>query len=90
LTNASALNETFLRRQMSGGPASKTFANLVGLELRPRMLRDTKELWKLIDSKLGMEKRDWVWSHPDFCPSADDLTDPDKYLESLELNNSTD
>lgn len=90
LANASALNETFLRRQISGGPASKTFAKLVGLELRPRMLRDTQELWNLIDSRLGMEKRDWIWSHPDFCPSADDLQDPEKYLETLKNSEASD
>lgn len=35
-----ALSETLRRRRASGGPAEQTFATLVGLELRPRKLRE--------------------------------------------------
>ena len=40
LPGADALRETLRRRRASGGPAEQTFATLVGLELRPRRLRD--------------------------------------------------
>ena len=40
LPGHSALAETMRRRRASGGPAEQTFATLVGLELRPRRLRD--------------------------------------------------
>src|SRR5918998_1848165 len=40
LPGHSALAETIRRRRASGGPAEQTFATLVGLELRPRRLRD--------------------------------------------------
>src|SRR6478735_620589 len=45
LPSASALRETLRRRRASGGPAEQTFATLVGLELRPRRLRDAAALW---------------------------------------------
>src|SRR3954451_16662466 len=40
LPGHSALTETIRRRRASGGPAEQTFATLVGLQLRPRRLRD--------------------------------------------------
>src|SRR6476646_3414733 len=40
LTHADALAEAIRRRRATGGPAERTFATLVGLELRPRRLPD--------------------------------------------------
>ncbi|MET0863106.1 MAG: zinc-dependent metalloprotease, partial [Nakamurella sp.] len=40
LPGAAALRETLRRRRATGGPAEQTFATLVGLELRPRRLRE--------------------------------------------------
>ena len=45
LVHAAALAEAIRRRRASGGPAERTFATLVGLELRPRMLREAAALW---------------------------------------------
>src|ERR1700758_120857 len=40
IPGAAALGETLRRRRATGGPAEQTFATLVGLELRPRKLRE--------------------------------------------------
>src|SRR3954452_12597084 len=45
------LNETMRRRRAAGGPAEQTFAALVGLELRPRRLRDASALWALLEHR---------------------------------------
>ena len=45
LPGHSALAETMRRRRATGGPAEQTFATLVGLELRPRRLRDAATVW---------------------------------------------
>ena len=58
------------------GPRRQTFAALVGLELRPRRLRDASALWGSLRSRQGQEVRDAVWSHPDLLPTAADLDDP--------------
>jgi len=76
LTGAAALAETFRRRRAAGGPAEQTFATLVGLELRPRRLREAATLWATLAEHRGAEGRDAVWSHPDLIPSAEDLDDP--------------
>ncbi len=76
LPSAAALRETLRRRRATGGPAEATFASLVGLELRPRRLRDAAALWGATSAERGVDGRDAVWAHPDLLPTADDLDDP--------------
>lgn len=76
MPNAAKLQETVRRRRAAGGPAEETFAALVGLELRPRRLRDASTLWGSLRTRQGTEGRDGVWMHPDLLPTAADLDDP--------------
>jgi putative hydrolase len=80
LPHAGALGEA-VRRRRAGGPASKTFSGLVGLELRPRRLKDAKNLWAALENAGGQEFRDAPWSHPDIAPTGADLDDPLGYVE---------
>lgn len=80
LPAASALAETVRRRRATGGPAERTFATLVGLELRPRRLREAAALWRALKDARGIEGRDAVWSHPDLMPTAEDLDDPTSFV----------
>lgn len=73
---AESLRETVRRRRAAGGPAEQTFASLVGLELRPRRLRDATHLWAALRDRKSPEARDAVWAHPDLLPDATDLDDP--------------
>jgi putative hydrolase len=73
---AAALAETVRRARATGGPAEATFATLVGLELRPRRMRDAANLWAALRNARGTEGRDAVWSHPDLIPTSADLDDP--------------
>jgi putative hydrolase len=81
LPSASALRETVRRRRASGGPAESTFATLVGLELRPRRLREAAQLWVALAKAQGADGRDAVWNHPDLLPDTDDLDDVDDFVE---------
>lgn len=76
MPQASALREAVRRRRATGGPAEATFATLVGLELRPRRLRDASTLWGALRATEGAAARDAVWAHPDLLPTAADLDDP--------------
>lgn len=76
LKHDAALRETVRRRRASGGPAEQTFASLVGLELRPRRLREAATLWQAVTAARGAAGRDALWGHPDLLPSAADLDDP--------------
>jgi len=80
---ASRLQEAVRRRRAAGGPAEETFAALVGLELRPRRLRDASTLWGSLRSRQGIEARDAVWLHPDLLPGSDDLDDPLGFREDV-------
>ena len=82
LVHAAALAEAIRRRRASGGPAERTFATLVGLELRPRMLREATALWAGLAQARGTEGRDALWSHPDLLPTAEDLADPDAFVRA--------
>jgi putative hydrolase len=86
LPSASALRETIRRRRAAGGPAEATFASLVGLELRPRRLREAAALWRQLAEQRGIEGRDAIWEHPDLLPDADDLDDPSGYLHRTEID----
>ncbi|HEY0902945.1 MAG TPA: zinc-dependent metalloprotease [Marmoricola sp.] len=80
---AAKLQEAIRRRRAAGGPAEETFAALVGLELRPRRLRDASALWGSLRSRHGHEARDAVWAHPDLLPTPEDLDDPLGFREDL-------
>jgi putative hydrolase len=82
LPNAVALGEAFRRRRAAGGPAEQTFAALVGLELRPRRLREATALWAALTEHRGIAGRDAIWGHPDLLPSADDFADPEAYARA--------
>ena len=76
LPSAPALRETVRRARATGGPAEQTFATLVGLELRPRRLREAATLWGELLATRGMDGRDAIWEHAELLPTADDLDDP--------------
>jgi putative hydrolase len=81
MPQAQALREAIRRRRAAGGPAEATFATLVGLELRPRRLRDASTLWGALRAAEGASARDAVWAHPDLLPTAADLDDPLAFAE---------
>jgi putative hydrolase len=80
LTHADALAEAIRRRRATGGPAERTFATLVGLELRPRRLREAAAIWQGLTDARGIDGRDALWAHPDLLPAADDLENPDTFV----------
>ena len=90
LPSAGALREMIRRRRASGGPAEHTFASLVGLELRPRRLRDAAALWAHLTEERGIEGRDAVWEHPDLLPTSEDLDDPQGFSKRRQLLEAAD
>jgi putative hydrolase len=80
LPQADALAEAIRRRRATGGPAERTFATLVGLELRPRRLREAAAIWHGLTAERGITGRDGIWAHPDLLPTADDFDDPDGFV----------
>jgi putative hydrolase len=86
LTHADALAAAIRRRRATGGPAERTFATLVGLELRPRRLREAAVIWLGLTEARGIDGRDALWGHPDLLPVADDLENPDAFVHPTELD----
>jgi putative hydrolase len=79
LPHASALQETIRRRRAAGGPAEHTFASLVGLELRPRRLREAAAVWSALTAARGAAGRDALWAHPDIAPDEAAFADPEGF-----------
>lgn len=83
LPKSDAIAEMVRRRRASGGPAESAFATLVGLELRPRRLREAAAMWQAVTDAVGTETRDSLWSHPDLVPTHDDIDDPAALIARL-------
>lgn len=83
LPKADAIAEMVKRRRASGGPAESAFATLVGLELRPRRLREAAAMWQAVTDAVGNEARDALWAHPDILPTSADLDDPHALVARL-------
>jgi putative hydrolase len=84
LPKSDAVAETVRRRRAAGGPAESAFATLVGLELRPRRLREAAAMWQAVTDAVGDEARDGIWSHPDLLPSSEDIDDPAALIARLD------
>jgi putative hydrolase len=82
LPDAMRLAETFRRRRAAGGPAEETFAALIGLELRPRRLREATALWAALAEHRGVAGRDAIWDHPDLLPGDHDFADPEAFART--------
>ncbi|QBE47760.1 zinc-dependent metalloprotease [Leucobacter triazinivorans] len=85
LPGAEAIAEMVRRRRATGGPAEHAFSALVGLELRPRRLREAAALWRLVAERSDVATRDGLWAHPDLLPSSEELDHPARLLERLGL-----
>lgn len=82
LPSAMRLTETFRRRRAAGGPAEQAFGTLIGLELRPRRLHDAVVVWNGLVLRTDASGRDRLWGHPDLLPTAEDLDDPEGFVDA--------
>lgn len=83
LPRAGAIAETVRRRRAAGGPAEEALGLLVGLELRPRRLREATAMWRAVTDALGVQARDALWDYPDFLPTAADIDDPQALISRM-------
>jgi putative hydrolase len=83
LPKTSAIAEAVRRRRATGGPAELTFGTLLGLELRPRKLREATAMWREVGFSVGNVRRDELWSHPDQLPTAQEILEPKLVINRL-------
>nr|WP_270352858.1 zinc-dependent metalloprotease [Microbacterium testaceum] len=76
LPSAARIAEAVRRRRAVGGPAEQALGSLVGLELRPRRMREAAALWRAVTDAVGVDGRDALWDYPDLMPTSDDIDDP--------------
>jgi len=84
LPAADRIAEAVRRRRAVGGPAERAMGSLVGLELRPRRLREAAAMWRAVTDAVGTAGRDGLWDYPDLMPSAEDIDDPAALIARLQ------
>jgi len=84
LPSADRIAEAVRRRRAVGGPAEQALSSLVGLELRPRRMREAAAMWRAVTDAVGIAGRDALWDYPDLMPGADDIDDPAALVARLE------
>jgi putative hydrolase len=90
LPHLGQLREMMRRRRAAGGPAEHTFATLLGLELRPRRLRDAAEMCAALRLQGGPSARDDLWAHPDLLPGPAHLAAWRDWVAARGSGDSTD
>ncbi len=83
LPSRGAIAEMIRRNRAAGRPGEKALAGLIGLDARPRRLREAAEMWRSIDASVDSTTRDSLWDHPDVLPTADDIDDPQALIARL-------
>lgn len=83
LPEAARIAEAVRRRRAVGGPAEQAMASLVGLELRPRRLREASAMWRAVTDAVGRAERDSLWDYPDLMPQPEDIDDPHALIARL-------
>ncbi|AKE41947.1 putative hydrolase [Corynebacterium kutscheri] len=77
------LHEAFKRRRASGGSTEQAFSKVVGIEFQAPRIDEASELWSRVTNAVGTQRRDQVWDHPDFLPTAEDITNSAEFIDSL-------
>lgn len=79
----SALIENSRRRRATNAPMQQLFANLLGLEVSPRKMREASTFWSEVKNLKGADGRDKCWEDAAFLPMPDDLSDVKAFLDSV-------
>lgn len=74
LPQLEAMREVLRRRRATGSPAEQMLAGTVGIELRPRRVREALAWWESVLATEGVTGREAKWDHPDLLPSAEVLS----------------
>ena len=82
IPGTTALSEMLRRRRATAGPAEQTFATLVGLELRPRKMREAAALWERLTGPPASTPA-MRCAAPDLMPSAADLDEPAGFIDRV-------
>ena len=86
LPESPRIAEAARRRRAAGGPAEDALGALVGLQLRPRRLREAAAMWQAVTDAVGVEERDALWDYPDLMPTAEDIDDPSALVARLQAH----
>src|SRR5690606_2239564 len=74
LPDLEALREVLRRRRAAGSPAEQMLSKTIGIEMRPRRVREALSWWESVLATEGETGREAKWDHPDLLPTAEVLS----------------
>ena len=74
LPQLEAMREVLRRRRASGSAAEQMLARTIGIELRPRRVREALAWWESVLATEDTAGREAKWEHPDLLPTAEVLS----------------
>ncbi|MFC7373803.1 zinc-dependent metalloprotease [Brachybacterium sp. GCM10030268] len=74
LPELEAMREVLRRRRAAGAPAEQMLSRTIGIELRPRRVREALAWWDSVLATEGEQARESKWEHPDLLPTAEVLS----------------
>lgn len=74
LPDLEALREVLRRRRAAGSPAEQMLSKTIGIEMRPRRVREALSWWESVLATEGESGREAKWDHPDLLPTAEVLS----------------
>ena len=83
LPSRDAIAEMVRRQRAAGRPGEKALAGLIGIEARPRRLREAAAMWREIHDVVGADARDALWDYPDALPTSADIDLPAGLISRL-------
>lgn len=83
LPSITALREIYRRSRATNAPAQQLFKSLLGLEVRPKLVREASAFWQKIREAKGIEVRDQMWSG--ILPTESELLAPELFIASSEI-----
>jgi putative hydrolase len=86
IPSSDRIAEVVRRRRAVGGPGEHALGTLVGLELRPRRIREAAAMWRAVTDAVGVSARDSLWDYADLMPTAADIDDPAALIARIQAH----
>lgn len=74
------IEEAIRRRRAAHGPGERALHQLIGLDLMPRQVREARAFCDAVIAARGQEGLDRVWHDVSRLPTAEDFTEPSRWL----------
>ena len=83
IPSTAQMEEAWHNRRSAGFVAESALAEALDIELGEPLIDAAVDLWQRVEFAVGRSKRDHIWDHPDFLPTAADLHSSAEFIDKL-------